>query len=200
MKKDIEHNMCNIETIIKDEKNKQMVNDLVSEILGLEVKSVKFDSIKKFENISEYQFSTIKTICQLQDENKLDVFFKLIRKNKIKESIFCYWCLLYEDALNKQKEELTMATLINKVVISEIGMERYKNSVFLEIKDNKTDILKHGTEVHLVDFIKYIKLHQNERKNELKRWLDYIEEDSEDILMLEIVLNKDLGRSNIKIV
>lgn len=200
MKKDIEHNMSNIETIIKDEKNKQMVNDLVSEILGLEVKSVKFDSIKKFENISEYQFSTIKTICQLQDENKLDVFFKLIRKNKIKESIFCYWCLLYEDALNKQKEELTMATLINKVVISEIGMERYKNSVFLEIKDNKTDILKHGTEVHLVDFIKYIKLHQNERKNELKRWLDYIEEDSEDILMLGIVLNKDLGRSNIKIV
>ena len=92
-----------------------------------------------------------------------------------------------------------MATIINKVLISEVGMERYKNSVFLEIKDNDTDILKHGTEIHFIDFVKYIEKNKGEINN-LDKWFKYLEKESEEILMVGIVLNKDIGRSNIKIV
>lgn len=192
-------NLNTLKDIIIDKKNKPMITDLVTKVIGLEIKDIEFDSIKKFENISEYQFSIIKTKCDIELENKVDIYFKVIKKDKIKESIFCYWCLLYEQALREKQDELTLSTIINKVVISEIGMERYKNSVFLEIKDNKLDILKNGTEIHFIDFIKYIEKHKDE-ENHLEEWLKYIDKDNEDILMIGVVLNKDIGRSNIQIV
>ena len=78
-------------------------------------------------------------------------------------------------------------------------MERYKNSVFLEMKNNNTNILKYGTEIHFIDFIKYIEKHKR-KDNNLKDWLQYIDKNNEDIFMIGIVLNKDMGRSNIKII
>ena len=92
-----------------------------------------------------------------------------------------------------------MASIINKVIISEIGIERYKNSVFLEIKDNNEHILEHGTEIHFMDFIKYIQKNKSS-ENQLGQWLKYIEPNNDDIFMIGIVLNEDIGRSNIRIV
>ena len=188
-----------LKNIFRDKNNLPMINDLVSETLGLKVKEVEYDSIKKFETISEYEFSVIKTNCNFGMEDKVDIYFKVIKKDKIKESLFCYWCLLYEEKIKERKQDLNMTTIINNVIISEVGMERYKNSVFLEIKDNITGILENGTEIHFIDFIKYINYHKS-KKNNLEKWNKYIENDSEDILMIGVVLNKDMGRSNIHIV
>lgn len=188
-----------LKNVLLEEKNIPMVNDLVSTVLGLKIEKIKFQGVKKFETISEYEFSLIKASCDLKIEDTVDIYFKIIKKDKIKESLFCYWCLLYEEHLKNAKEKLNMSSIINNVVISEIGMERYKNSVFLEIKDNDIDILKYGTEIHFIDFIKYIGKHKS-KENNLAEWIKYIDKDSEDILMIGVVLNKDIGRSNIKIV
>ena len=188
-----------LKKIFEDKGNAPMINDLISEVLGLKVKDTKFDSIKKFETISEYEFALIKAICNLDMEENIEIYFKVIKKDRIKESLFCYWCALYEENFQECEENSNMATIINNVVISEVGMERYKNSVFLEIKNNSMDILKYGTEVHFIDFIKYIEKHKN-KDNKLEDWIKYIDKDNEDILMLGVVLNKDIGRSNIQIV
>lgn len=188
-----------LKSILEDENNAPMTNELISKILGFKVKNTKFDSIKKFENISEYAFSLVKVKCDLEMEKDIEIYLKVIRKDKIKESLFCYWCILYEEKFNELEENTNMATIINKVVISEIGMERYKNSVFLEIKDNPLNILRNGTEVHFIDFFKYIEKHKS-KDNNLKEWLKYINKDCEDILMMGVVLNEDIGRSNIQIV
>ena len=176
-----------------------MIIDLVTKVLELNVNDVQFDSIKKFTNISEYKFSMVKAKCDLCLEEKIDIYFKFVKKDKIKETIFCYWCLLYEEALKQNKQEHAMASIINKVIISEIGIERYKNSVFLEIKDNNEHILEHGTEIHFMDFIKYIQKNKSS-ENQLGQWLKYIEPNNDDIFMIGIVLNEDIGRSNIRIV
>ena len=188
-----------LKDILENKKNAPMINDLISKVLGFKVKETKFDSIKKFETISEYEFSLVKAKCDLEMENSVDIYFKIIKKDKIKESLFCYWCLLYEEKLQESKKELNMTTIINNVVISEVGMERYKNSVFLEIKDNPMDVLKYGTEVHFIDFIKYIEKHKR-NENSLEDWINFMDKDNEDILMIGIILNKEIGRSNIKIV
>ena len=188
-----------LKDIFRDSNNSHMINDLVSKVLDLKVEKLEFDSIKKFETISEYEFSLVKTNCNYGMEDDIDIYFKIIKKDKIKESLFCYWCLLYEEKLKEMKEELNMATIINNVIISEVGMERFKNSVFLEIKDNVSDILENGTEIHFIDFIKYINLHKGD-DNSLEKWNKYLSEDCEDILMMGVVLNKDMGRSNIRIV
>lgn len=188
-----------LKNILLEEKNAPMINDLVSNVLGLKVKKISFKEIKKFETISEYEFALVKANCDLEMEDNVDIYFKVIKKDRIKESLFCYWCLLYEEQLRNTKEEMNMTTIINNVIISEVGMERYKNSVFLEIKDNDVDILKHGTEIHFIDFIKYIEKHKS-KENSLGEWIKYIDKDNEDILMIGVVLNKDIGRSNIQIV
>lgn len=188
-----------LKDIFRDSKNSLMINDLVSSVLGLKVEKVEFESIKKFETISEYEFSLLKTKCYLEMEDCVDIYFKIIKNDKIKESLFCYWCLLYEEKLKETKQELEMTTIINNVIISEVGMERYKNSVFLEIKDNTSKILENGTEVHFIDFIKYINNYKGD-DNSLEKWNKYLSEESEDILMMGVVLNKNMGRSNIRIV
>lgn len=188
-----------LKDILEDKKNAPMIKDLISKVLGLKVKETKFDSIKKFETVSEYKFSLVKAICNLEMEDNVEIYLKVIKKDRIKESLFCYWCLLYEEKLQESEEGLNMATIINNVVISEVGMERYKNSVFLEIKDNTLDVLEQGTEIHFIDFIKYIENHKG-KENSLDEWIKYIDKDSEDILMIGVVLNKDIGRSNIQIV
>ena len=188
-----------LKNIFRDSNNSLMINDLVSSVLGLKVEKIEFDSIKKFDTISEYEFSLVKAKCYLGMEESVDIYFKIIKKDKIKESLFCYWCLLYEEKLKETKEDFNMTTIINNVVISEVGMERYKNSVFLEIKDNASGILENGTEIHFIDFIKYINNHKGD-DNHLEKWNKYIDKDSEDILMMGVVLNKDMGRSNIHIV
>lgn len=188
-----------LKKIFEDEGNAPMINDLISEVLGLKVEKTKFDSIKKFETISEYEYSLIKIICDLEMEDNIEVYLKVIKKDRIKESLFCYWCALYEEKFKECENNSNMATIINKVMISEVGMERYKNSVFLEIKDNPIDILEYGTEVHFIDFIKYIENHKS-KDNNLDAWIKYIDKDNKDILMMGVVLNKDIGRSNIQIV
>jgi len=188
-----------LKKILENQQNKQMIIDLLIDVVELKIEDFEVDSLKKFENISEYEFSAIKIACKVEkNAEPIDIYFKIVKKDKIKESIFCYWCLLYEEELKKNKEDLTMSTIINKVQISEIGMKRYKNSVFLQIQKNKTNILKYGTEVHFIDLKKYIDNNKSD-DNKLGEWLKYIDEKSEDILMIGVVLNKNIGRSNLEV-
>lgn len=188
-----------LKDIFKDRSNSLMINDLVSNVLGLKIEKIEFDSIKKFDTISEYEFSLVKANCNLGMEDTVDIYFRIIKNDKIKESLFCYWCLLYEEKLKETNQDINMKTIINNVIISEVGMERYKNSVFLEIKDNASGILENGTEIHFIDFIKYINNYKGD-ENSLEKWNKYLDRDSEDILMMGVVLNKGMGRSNIRIV
>ena len=187
-----------LKDLFKDKNCSPMINDLVSSVLGLKINKIEYECIKKFETISEYEFSLVKTKCYLEMEECVDIYFKVIKNDKIKESLFCYWCLLFEEKLKENKQDINMTTIINNVIISEVGMERYKNSVFLEIKDNTTGILENGTEVHFIDFIKYINNYKGD-DNSLEKWNKYLDKENKDILMSGVVLNKDMGRSNIRI-
>ena len=45
---------------------------------------------------------------------------------------------------------------LNKVLISELTKKKYYQSVFLEIENNKGNILETGTEINFIDILKYI--------------------------------------------
>ena len=188
-----------LKDIFRDKNAIPMIKDLVSEVLELKVENIEYECLKKFETISEYEFSLVKTKCDLGMEDKVEIYFKIIKNDKIKESLLCYWCLLYEEILKETNQDLNMSTIINNVLISEVGMERYKNSVFLEIEDNKSGILENGTEVYFIDFIKYINNHKR-KGNSLEMWNKYLDKENKDILMMGVVLNEGMGRSNIHIV
>ncbi|MEI3401348.1 MAG: hypothetical protein V8R51_02980 [Clostridia bacterium] len=104
----------------------------------------------------------------------------MIKNSKIKESIFCYWCTIYEEELFQTKE---IENMVNKVLISELEKTKYKSKVFLMIENNKTQILETVTEVNFIDIVSYIEDMKNE-KAQFEKIYKYINKDEEDVLLV----------------
>ena len=122
--------------------------------------------------------------------DEFDMYLKMINKNKIKESIFCYWCSIYEEELMRIKKNGEMETLLNKVLISELSKKKHNQSIFLEIENNKLKILKEGTEINFLDISNYINEFKNE-KNRYKKLFEYINKEDKDILFIGIKVKKN---------
>lgn len=166
------------------EENKRMTTDLLKEITKLDIIDFEFELLKNMENIEEYAFSMVKLEATLKDKTKQDVYIKLIRKDRIKESIFCYWCILYDEKF-KGYQESEFTTIINKVRIIETESQECKHTVSLNIKENKWGILEYGSDIHLVKFRKYL---EEETKNpNVLKWKRYLTDDSSDVLFVATV-------------
>ena len=121
---------------------------------------------------------------------KIEMYLRMVKKSKIKESIFCYWCSIYEEELQKNTEESRAEAIINKVLISELNKRKYQQSIFLEIENNRTGILETGTEVNFLDIVNYIKDNEN-KSNQYGKLLKYFDEKSEDVLLIGIKMKRD---------
>lgn len=177
---------------------KKIFIELLSDILKLKIKDFKGTSIEKFEDISEYEFSLIKINALLFNNNKVDIHLKIVNRDKIKENIFCYWSLIYEKELKRKKKINKKEPLVSKVTISDIGKERYKSSVLLEIQDNPNHILEYGAELHFVDTIKYINK-SDRRFNKFIFLKKFFNKNNEELLLVGVILNKQIGRCNIEL-
>ena len=163
--------------------NKQMTIDLLKKVTKLDVKNFEFKRLIDMQNVEEYAFSMIKLEIILKNETKQDVYIKLIKKDKIKESIFCYWCLLYDEKF-KEYQESEFTTIIDKVRIIETESEECKHTVSLNIKENKWGILEYGSDIHLIKFRKYLEATKNPS---ILRWKRYLADDSSDVLFVATV-------------
>ena len=90
----IENNKVEKLKIIIEKSDKQLV-EILKEILHIQIDKIEIEKQLKLKNISEYEFEVIKTKAKLNDGNELEIYFKPIKNSRIKESIFCYWCLIY---------------------------------------------------------------------------------------------------------
>lgn len=157
-------------------------------MLHLGIDSIKYNENIQLENISEYEFELVKVKANLENNKEVEIYLKMIKNTKIKESIFCYWCSIYEEELVKTKEMKNVDTIINKVLISELNQNKYQQRIFLEIENNKTSILKTGTEVNFIDIMKYIEDNKDE-KNKFQELYKYFDKESEDVLLVGIKEN-----------
>lgn len=139
--------------------------------------------------MSEYEFELVKINAILQTDEEVEMYLKMIKNNKIKESIFCYWCSIYEEELMKSKEIEEMEVVINKVLISELEKGRYQKRIFLAIENNKTKILETGTEVNFVEILDYIDEEKSE-KNEYEKLYKYFDKQCDDVLLVGIKINR----------
>ena len=174
-----------LENII--EKSKDQLINILKNTLYIKIDEIIIEKRLQLKNISEYEFEVIKTKAKLNDGNELEIYFKPIKNSRIKESIFCYWCLIYEEELFDKKIKKEGELYLNKVLISELTKKKYYQSVFLEIENNKGNILETGTEINFIDILKYIKEHNNERYKELEK---YFEELNNYVLLAGIKVNR----------
>lgn len=184
-----------------------MTIDILKDLTKLEINDFEFEDLKNMGDSTGYDFSIIKLKLDIiakkqtkstektkdandknaeENNRKIDAYIKIIRKDKIKESIFCYWSLLYEE-LFKNFEESEFTSVINKVRITETENEKYKHSVLLEIKDNKWGILECGSTIHLVKFASYLNDRTIQKSKLTNNWEKYIETSNQDVLFVGIV-------------
>lgn len=164
-----------------------MKKKLLENILEVKINKIELQKTV-MNNILDYGFSMLKLKVTVEYEKKQEellIYAKLIKKNKIKESIFCYWTLLYEEQINNNSN-LEKNNLNNKISISEIKRkQQYKKSVLLNIENNNTDILKNGTKIHLVELENYIKSYQD--LIEYNKWSKSLKDINEYVLFIGIV-------------
>ncbi len=109
----------------------------------------------------------------------------MIKNNRIKESIFCYWCSIYEEEMLKNNN---IESAINKVLITELDKTKYKKSLFLTIENNRTHILESGSEVNFIEIKKYIEEEKN-KQNQLEQLEKYFDKEDDYVLMVGIKMN-----------
>ena len=172
---------------------------MLNDILNLNIKNYSNISVEKFEDISEYEFSLIKINAELMNKTIVDIHLKMISREKVKENIFCYWSLIYQKELEKNVKQRKSKPIISKVTITDIGKERYKSSILLELQDNVNKILEYGAEMHFVDIIEYINKTQKNRYK-FSEIENFISRKDENLLLVGLILNESIGRSNIDLI
>lgn len=176
----------NLKTLI-EKNNKQLVN-ILNEIINTQIEKMIFDKKICLNNISEYKFEVIKVKSILENQKEIEMYLTWVKNSKIKESIFCYWCLIYEEELEKKKLLQKEESFINKVLISELTKKKYYQSVFLKIENNKLNIIEKGTEVDFIDLKKYIK--EQEKITNNKEFQKNLEGLDEYVLLLGMKMNR----------
>ena len=184
----IENKVAKLKALMECDEN-HIIKQVLNNVLHLNIKEIKYDKNLKLSNISEYEFELIKVKAMLETDEEIEIYLKIIKNSRIKESIFCYWCTIYEEELMKAKELDNMDFIINKVAISELKKSRYQESIFLTIENNRTPILETGTEVSFIEIRDYIEDHR-EKNTELEKLYKYFEKESNDVLLVGIKMRR----------
>ncbi len=154
----------------------------------MKIKEIKYDKNIELPSISEYEFELIKVKVVMETNEEVEMYLKLIKNKRVKESIFCYWCTIYEEELLAKKKEIEC--IVNKVAISDLTKNKYQRRVFLTIEDNNTQILETGTEVNFIEIADYINENKNEN-NQLEKLYKYFDRGDDDVLLVGIKMNRE---------
>ena len=182
----IEEKVLKLKKLMNSDK-KEIIKDILNDILDLNIKEIKYDKNISLSNMSEYEFELVKVKVILESNDEVEMYLKMIKNSKIKESIFCYWCTIYEEELLKTENEEDV--IINKVAISDLTKTKFQKRVFLTIENNRKRILESGTEVNFIEMADYINEKQNTRK-ELGELTQYFREEDEEVLLVGIKMNR----------
>ena len=175
---------------MQNDENNNILKDVLNKVLKLKIKKIRYDKNLQLGNISEYEFELIKVKALLETDEEIEIYLKIIKNSRIKESIFCYWCTIYEEELMQTKDLGDVDVIINKVAISELKKSRYQESIFLTIENNRTPILESGTEVSFIEIRDYIEDKKDEY-NELEKLYEYFDRASNDVLLVGIKMKQE---------
>ena len=156
------------DSIILSENN---IKKIIEKIFKKEIIEIKIQGIEHFESIIEYNFSLIKAKIVYKDNTKEELYLRIIKGGKIKESIFCFWSFLYEEY--QEKTKFKNDNIVQKAIITQVESEKNISSLLLTI-DSK---LNYCAEINLVELKKYF---------DKERWEEDLEISFNDILFIGI--------------
>lgn len=140
--------------------SKENIKKIMEIIFKKEIIEINIEGIEHFESIIEYNFSLTKVNIVYKNNQKDELYIRIIKGGKIKESIFCYWSYLYEEYIKNKKVENEKS--IQKAIITQIESPKNISSLLLTI-DSK---LNYCAEISLVELKNYF---------EKERWVEGLE-------------------------
>ena len=85
----IENIVLKLKKLVESD-DKVILKDILNNVLDLGLKEIKYDRNLQLSNISEYEFELVKIKAILESNEEVEMYLKMIKNSKIKESIFCY--------------------------------------------------------------------------------------------------------------
>ena len=155
--------------------NKQVAIDFLSIALKKTIKDVRIIGVEYFKGIVEYEFSLLKVNVIYDTKEIEELYLKIIRGGRIKESIFCFWSLLYEEYIANNKEQ-NKSNVLLKTTITQRTVEDYNRKMVL-ILNQKLD---YCAIINLIEFKNFA----NHNKNYKERWGNNLDIECEDILFI----------------
>lgn len=155
-----------------------MLISIFKDILQIRLNDVSFNNIEVFQSIAEYEFYLINLEGKDNNNLKQELFIKIIKKGKIKESLFCICDLAYEKYFcNTDSKEKIKAN--QKITILE-KKEKAKNvnKVSVNLFEDNFGHKKFNIEINFTPLSNIIE------KNKWKGWKKYIDLNPDDILII----------------
>lgn len=146
---------------------------LLEKILKNIIIEIRIEGVEHFDSIVEYDFSLIKANIVYSDNKEDELYIRIIKGGKIKESIFCFWSFLYEDYIKNKNNKFE--NTVQKALITQIASEENISNILLTI-DSK---LNYCAEITLVELKNYF-----EKKENGERWVEDLEIKDNDILFI----------------
>lgn len=137
------------------------------------IEDIKIEGIDHFDNIMEYDFSLLKAIVIYKSGKKDEIYLKMIKGGKIKESIFCYWSLLYDEFAKDNQDNVE--DVVQKAIITQITADESTSCLLLTVNAK----LNYIAEINLVELRNLAKINKD-----YERWLDNLEIKNGDILFI----------------
>ena len=161
--------------------------EILNNVLNLRIKKISMEGKIEIQGISGYDFRLIKLKTTLEKQ-EVDMYIKMVKRCKIKESIFCYWYTINEE----ENEGKSNNNALQKATISELTKKKYKQSIFLGFENEKNEILEAGTEVDFLDITKYIREQGTEENKylELLKYFQTEENEDDEVLLIGIKMSK----------
>lgn len=146
---------------------------LLEKIFKNIIVEIRIEGVEHFDSIVEYDFSLIKANIVYRDNKEDELYIRIIKGGKIKESIFCFWSFLYEDYI--KNKNYNFGNTVQKALITQIASEENISNILLTI-DSK---LNYCAEITLVELKNYF-----EKKEKGERWVEDLEIKDNDILFI----------------
>ncbi len=169
---------------MKNNDEKKFLIKFFNRINKFELKDISYKGIERFQSIVEYDFYVINLVGTTTLNEKKYIFIKIIKKGKIKESLFCICDLIYEKYFNNNTKEAIM-NKPKRVTIIEKENSESMNKVFLKFLVDNLSQKEVNIEINFIEISKI--LEQTKNQNLLKKgWEKYIEINPKDIIIVGV--------------
>lgn len=156
--------------------------ELINNILTLDLKDISFYGVEHLNTIEEYEFDIMILNGIIKNNLKKKIFIKMIKRGKIKETVFCICYMAHEKYFNKSNSKDELKKLKKITILQEKGNKEHINKISVNLFEDDFYQKKVNIEINFIDIFKII---EQNKKYKKKGW-ENIEINQNNILIVGI--------------